>query len=143
MGLTVFIDRREPTVNVLQWFLNSRRTLECARGPLVAFGAEQFRESGLQFIREHFEAFKKIRINTGETEPVLASREDKRFLRNQRAIRIAEYPPGTLILTPLEFRNFSLNGLVSLPVESERSVALAATNAQFWNAFDEVLAATE
>src|SRR5206468_6825804 len=114
MGLTVFIDRTKPTVSLLQWFLNSRGTLECARGPLVTFGSKEFRESGLEFIREHFEAYKKTRINAGETAPVLASREDKRFLRNQRAIRMAEYPPGTLILTPLEFRNFSLNGLVSL-----------------------------
>jgi hypothetical protein len=91
--------RTEPTVSVLQWFLNSRETLECARGPLVTFGAEEFRESRLQFIREHFEAYKKTRVNTGETAPILASREDKRFLRNQRAIRIAEYPPGTVILS--------------------------------------------
>ena len=117
--------------------------MECARGPLVSFGAKEFRENGLQFIREHFETYKKTRISAGETAPVLASRAEKGFLRNQRAIRIAEYPLGTLVLTPLEFRNFSLNGLVSLPVESERSVALDAKVAEFWNTFDEVVAATE
>jgi hypothetical protein len=143
MGLTVFIDRTRATVSVLQWFLNLRETLECARGPLVAFDAKEFRESGLRFIRQHFEAYKKTRIGPGDTAPVLVSKEDKRFLKNQRAIRIAEYPLGQLILTPLEFRKFSLNGLAPLPVELERSVALDAKPSEFWNVFDEVLAATE
>ncbi len=143
MGLTAFIDRARRNVALLEWFLNSRETLECARGPLIIFGESEFRQKGIQFVREHFEAYKTIRVGPGETAPVLASKEDKRFLKNQRAIRIAEYPPGTLILTPLEFRTFSLNGLVSLPEVSERSVALDGEAAKFWRAFDEALAATE
>jgi hypothetical protein len=143
MGLTVFIDRKRPTVTVLEWFRDERAILQFARAPLVVFETTEFRQTGLQFIRKHFEAYATIRIGPGEMTPVLPSRSDNRFLRNQRVIRIEEYPPGTLVLMPYEFRKFSLNGLVPLPVETERRVPLAAESSVFWKAFDEVLAATE
>ena len=143
MGLTIFIDKEKLHVNVLRWFLNSKGTLECAHGPLVAFGAQEFRQNGLQFIREHFALYKEKRLSPGETALVLETAEDKKFLRKQSAIQISEYPTGVLILMPLEFKKFSLDGLKPLPKETETTFSLNEDQSEFWRAFDKAFAAIE
>lgn len=142
MGLTIFIDKGKQSVSVLRWFLDSTEAIECADGPLVTFGLEEFRERGLQFIREHFALYKEKRLNPGGTTLVAVSK-DKQFFKKQSAVRVSEYPNGVLILTPLEFKKFSLDGLKPLPKETETEVALNGEPAEFWKAFDKAFAASE
>jgi hypothetical protein len=146
MGLTVLVSRTERAVTLVRWFLDPEKHWEFASGPLLWFSASEFREKGYEIVRRHFRQYKAHRIQPDAIEPLHPPAEERRFkkfLDDQRPVRIGEDPPGMLRLIPMEFRRNSLASLKSLPGDAERKAPLDAPAEAFWKAFDEVLAATE
>jgi hypothetical protein len=139
MALTILLKPGCPDVNVIEWFLDTTGAVELARGPLEVFDACMFRKTGLRFIREHFKAYKIVRLPHGrEHTPVFGSRGDQRQLGGSLAIRIAENPRGVMSLVPYKFKSYSAGGMIPFPAECERRVPMRAGTTTFWKAFDEV-----
>jgi hypothetical protein len=146
MGLTILVSRTDQAVTVVQWFLDRSQFLDFACGPLLQFSGEVFRKIGYDLVHSHFKEYQVRDVSPAHLVPLYPPGEERRFqrfLKGQRPIRIGEDPPGRLRLIPMEFRGPNLGGLVSLPLETERSVPLAVPEEKFWRAFDEALGATE
>ena len=133
----------KPNVSILPWFLDPEDTLEHPWGPLITMPAKEFRQRGLSLVHEHFETYKTRRLPGKESVRMFMSPKERRFLRNQKVLEIARNPEGAMVMTPLEFKKFTLSGLSPLPIELERTLPLNAQPAEFWKAFDEVLASAE
>jgi hypothetical protein len=143
MSLTVLINEKLASVTMVQWFLGNAAGVEYACGPLIRMSTQQFRRSGRRAILAHFKEYEHFRLCTGEQgQQVLETRREKQGLKAAHAVRIDEYPRGTLIFSPLEVRKCSLSGLAPLPSGTEQRVSRRAPSKAFWDAFDRAVAHT-
>src|SRR6266404_3094681 len=89
MSLTILIARDRRKVGIVTWFQDPRGGIAYATGPLVQMSLEEFRESGWEWIRHHFEQYVRIRLPEEKATAVFRPNEEKRFLKDYTPVGIS------------------------------------------------------
>lgn len=139
MSLTVLINSKLPSVGIVRWFLDPKVSISYATGPLTEMSLDEFRSVGWDWVRRHFEEYKRVRLPEEQATAVFDPGEERRFLKDCYAIRIRMEDSGDLTLIPQTFSKYTLAGLESLGQETRRTVSSDSPAEVFWKAFDEVL----
>ncbi len=104
---------------------------------------EEFRATGYDWVRRHFEEYLRIRLPEKEVLPVFQSGEAEKFMKGRRALEIGRYPDGKLIFSPKVIRKYDLAHLEGVGKETRRIIPENTSADVFWKAFDEALAAAQ
>jgi hypothetical protein len=140
MSLTILIHEKLPVV-IVRWFLDLKGNVIFATGPVVQMPLNEFRASGYDWVRRHFEEYLRIRLPEQEVVPVFESGEAKKLMKGRRALEIGRYPDGTLLFLPKEISKYALADLKGVGKEARRTIPENSPPEVFWTAFDEALAA--
>ncbi len=140
MSLTVLVHRTLPHVGIVRWFLDPKVSISYASGPVTQMSSEEFRATGWEWIRCHFEEYPRIRLPEEKVIAVFGPGEEKKFLKDRHAVRIRVEESGDLTLIPQTFAKYTLAGLESLGSETRRTIRADSPYDVFWKTFDEVLA---
>lgn len=141
MSLHIFVSDKDSSVRILQWFCPvGIRGAESPCGPLLNYGAGEFRRVGLDFIREHLVEHQTKMLSKEMWIPVFTTRAEKRTIGGQRVVRIGGSPDGRMWLMPIEVKKLSLMGLECLPAETDQYLPMDVSEDVFWKAFDKALA---
>lgn len=140
MSLTILIHERLPVV-IVRWFLDLKGNVIFATGPVVQMPLKEFRASGYDWVRRHFEEYLRIRLPEQEVVPVFESGEAKKLMKGRRALEIGRHPDGTLLFSPKEISKYALADLKGVGKEARRTIPENSSPEVFWTAFDEALAA--
>ena len=142
MSVSVFIGKREPEIGIVQWFRNPKfpnSYIEYPCGPLIALSREEFRSEGFQLVEKHFRNYEKMRLGEKDAIPVFAKGEDRKFLRQRKAIFIFLDDEGSLIFEPARPRRLNLGGFVSLGKDYRHTTVWPCTSQEFWACLDAAL----
>lgn len=140
MSLTILVHEELP-VTIVRWFLDSKGLVLYASGPVVQIPLNEFRATGYDLVRRHFEEYLKVRLPEKNVVPVFQSGEAEKLMRGRRALEIGRYPDGTLIFLPKVIRKYDLAELGPVGKEARRIIPENSPPDAFWKAFDEALAA--
>lgn len=140
MSLTILLHKKLPVV-IVRWFLDPKGLVVFASGPVVQMPLEEFRATGYDWVRRHFEEYVKIRFPEKELVPVFQSGEAEKLMKGRRALEIGRYPDGTLLFSPKAIRKYDLADLEGVGKEARRTIPENSSPGVFWKAFDEALAA--
>jgi hypothetical protein len=142
MSLTILVHRERPEVGIVRWFLDPKISISYPTGPLIQIPLEEFRATGWDWVRRHFQEYAKLRLPEEKATPVFAPGEEKKFLMKRHAIRIRIEDSGEeLTLIPQTFRKYALSGLESMGREVRRAVPINSPLEAFLKCFNEAIAA--
>jgi hypothetical protein len=140
MGLTVFVHRKLPQVAIVRWFRDPKFNVDYASGQPVQMSGEEFRATGHEWVRRHFEEYSKVRIPVEKVIKVFQPGEAKRLMKDRTAVEISIDPDGNWILSPKTIDRYDLAELGNLGKETRRAIPGDSPSDVFWKTFDEVLA---
>ena len=138
MSLTILIHRKLPSVWIVRWFLDPKANISYTVGHLNQMSISEFRSSGWDWIRRHFEEYSRIRLSEEEAKPVPEAEAERKLLRDCYAIRIKQEETGELTLIPQTLGKPVLAGLESMGKEYRRTIFKDSPAKVFWETFDEV-----
>jgi len=141
MSLTIFVHSKKRRVALIEWFRDIRGVGDFACGPVHVFALDEFREVGHQRVLRHFEDYRRRGLPEAEFHPVFEPRQARKIMDGSRALKVFDYPAGTLEFRPMSIRKYSL---VHLDRHAESvTIPLSGSAETFWNAFDEALRRAE
>lgn len=141
MSLTIFVHSKKQRVALVEWFRDSKGFGDFACGPVHVLSLDEFRHGGHQRVLRHFEDYQRRRVPVAEFRPVFEPRQARKVMDGSRALRVFEYPAGTLEFRPMSIKKYSL---VHLERHAESvTLELSGSAETFWNAFDEALRRAE
>jgi hypothetical protein len=140
MSLTILVHRKLPEIGIVRWFRDPKVNIAYANGPVVSMSLEDFRSTGHDWVRRHFEEYLRIRLPEEKVENVFQPGEAKRLMKDRSAVEISRDPDGNLILAPRRIRRYDLADLEGLGKETRRIIPETSPQDVFWKTFDEVLA---
>src|SRR5687767_1892721 len=121
MTLTILVHNDAP-VAIVRWFLDSKGNVIFASGPIVQMPLQEFRATGYDWVRRHFEEYRKIRLPEKQVIPVFQPGEAKRWMKGRRAVKVGRYPDGTLIFSPKIIRKCDLACLDPVGKEARQAI---------------------
>lgn len=137
MSLTLFIDKKKKSLGVVKWFLDPNYGIAYPTDPIKEIDFDEFRRDGVTIVRSHFEEFRKRRVHQKDVIPVFDGIESKKYLKNRIPLAIDKNSTtGSVVISPLRFKNYSLGGLQSLDPEYCKAIPSEFTEREFWQAFD-------
>jgi hypothetical protein len=72
MSLTILIHRKLSHVQIIEWFRDPKVNISYATGPLIQKTLDEFRSTGWDWIRRHFEKYARLRVPEQEATAVFA-----------------------------------------------------------------------
>jgi hypothetical protein len=144
MGLSIFVHRKLPQVGIVRWFRGPKSNIDYASGQPVQMSLDEFRATGHEWVRRHFEEYSTIRLPREKVEKVFRPGEAKMLMKDRSAVEISRDSDGNWIFSPKTIQRYDLADLAGLGNETCRAIAGNSPPDIFWKTFDEVLAiATE
>jgi hypothetical protein len=139
MSLTILVHREMSSVAIIRWFLDPKVSISYATGPLVHMPWEEFRAKGWDLVHRHVQDYRRIRLPEERATAVFETNQEKKFLKEHRAVRVRVEESGDLTLIPQIVSKPTLAGLESLGKETRRTISSNCQPELFWKTFDEVL----
>ena len=138
MSLTILLHDRLP-VEMVRWFLEPNGLVLYASGPVVEIPLADFRKTGFDRIRAHFEEYFRVRVPESKLQRVFAPGEARKHFKNRRVLEISIHPEKNLILCPMVVEKYSLGDLRRVRPLIERVIPLTISKDMFWKVFDDVV----
>ncbi len=85
MALSIFIHRKLPQVGIVRWFRDPEFNIDYASGQPVHMSREEFRATGHEWIRRHFEEYSTIRVSQEKVVKVFQPGEAKQLMKDRNA----------------------------------------------------------
>jgi hypothetical protein len=139
MSLDILVNKKSLEVGIVRWFKDPKFSNSYPSGPLIRLGAEEFRTKGFDLLKSHCEELDRIRMEKGDTVPVFAPAEERKYLRNCSLVTLFRDKSGQLVLVPGRFRKYALGGIASAGPESFHKLPWNCSAKEFWDCFDRVL----
>ena|SRR3989442_1697844 len=141
MSVTILVDKKLPTVGIVEWLKDPRFSISYPSKALLLMPLDEFRNRGVELVRAHFKEYQRVTLEEKDAHPVFEGIDCKKYLRKQLPLNISRnYATGEIIISPLRFRTYSLGGLQSLDKELQRKLNAEFSPQEFWEAFDAALA---
>jgi hypothetical protein len=140
MSLTVLVKSKAP-VEIIRWFLEPKGHVLYANGPVIQMSLDEFRATGHEWVRRHFEEYARVRVPANKVVKAFQPGEGAKFMKGRQAIEIDTDPKKDLIFSPMIIGRYDLADLERVKPLAERTIPMDSSSAVFWKNFDEALAA--
>jgi hypothetical protein len=120
--------------------LDPNGNLDFAAQPIVTMSNEEFRASGYELVRRHFEDYDRVRLTPDRRLPTFRPGEAKKLMKHRRAVEIKKDSLGNLNFRPKIIDKHSLAHLRGLGPTAVKSIPWVSPHELFWRVFDEALA---
>lgn len=141
MSLTIFLHNKCPEIDIIRWFLDDKRLLTWAKAPIITMSSSEFRSQGYDWICQHFDEYKKVRLTDqakSKNTELFGTKTVKQVMEDSDGVEMGVYD-AEWFLTPFVVRRNSFpNGMEILEKEKRRTLPANCAPEIFWQTFDEV-----